>query len=291
MTDWHEAWGEPADDALWIRQSTVGSWELCPARVMLSDGHELPSEAMSFGTLVHEMLALDLEHGAGLPWTYSQTADLWSSLVADEYGVDLGELAAEETIESSAMEAIGAVQLWRRQVEPDLPSTEPLVEARLEAPLGILDNGRQVWMHGTGDVLYPDVPVGYDWKTAGRGWGEGKAMFLGQPSAYTYLAWWNHDVFIADWRYWVYDRRAAKWVLHSTQRTPQQVQAWLRHAFGIAKAIDAGAVYYTPVDSTFGKMKRGWWCSPQYCGVWDRCKGKHLADEVDESQSVEVAWV
>ncbi len=282
----------PGDDVLWMRQSTVGSWELCPARVMLSDDpgfKALPSEAMSFGTLVHEMGATDLTDGLQ-NWTIVDVMDLWDTLVTDEYGVSVFELAAEEMIRDGAVEAIGANQLWRVQVVPTLPDTDPVVETRLEAPLGVLPSGRRVWLHGTGDVLYPDSHVGVDWKTAGRGWKEGKADLTGQAAAYTYLAWVAFSEWISEWRYWVYDRQKVEWAQWTTSRTEQQVDAWLRHAFGIAKAIDAGAVMYTPVDSTFGKMSRGWWCSAKYCGAWEVCKGKYLADDVDESATVEVTW-
>ena len=286
-----DGWSPP-DDALWIRQSTVSSWELCPARVTQSTHrgfNGLPSEPMSFGTLVHEMLAKEMVDGPQ-PWTAADVEDFWDSLVVAEYGVTLPELTDDEQVKSSAVEAIGAVQTWRIQVQPTLPNSDPLVEARLEAPLGILDSGRQVWLHGTGDVLYPGVPVGYDWKTSGRDWMDGKAMALGQPSAYTYLALWNHDAFIADWRYWVFDRRSQMWRLHETSRTRQQVAAWLRHAFGIAKSIDAGATAYNPTGSSYGKIRRGWWCSPKYCGAWDICPGKYIADDLDETIEAEVVW-
>ena len=282
----------PAADALWLRQSTIGSWELCPARVMQSDQegfNDTPSEAMSFGTLVHEMTALDLAHG-GTPWTVKQTEDLWDSLLTDEYGRSLYELASEDLIKSSVEEAIGAVALWHRVVEPTLPAGERLIEQRMEAPLGILQSGREVWLHGTGDLIYTDGQPGYDWKTAGRGWNDTKAIAIGQPSAYTYLTWYNHGVYIPSWKYWVYDRQKCEWQLHETVRTPKQVSAWLRHAFGIAKSIDAGATAYVPWQSTFGKFKRGWWCSAKFCGAWSICKGKQIADDVDESEVPWTTW-
>ena len=166
-----------------------------------------------------------------------------------------------------------------------------LIEQRLEAPLGILPNGREVWLHGTGDLLYKDLAVGYDWKTSGRDWKEGRATYLGQPSSYQYLHWYNHDVWVDEWRYWIYDRGRGQWVLHTTRRDRQQVMSWLRHAFGIACAIDAGVVYYTPTQHPYGKSERGWWCSPKYCSAWDHCPGKYLADEFDEKQSAIINWV
>lgn len=284
----------PAHDALWIRQSTVGSWELCPGRVMQSKHarfNELPSEAMSFGTLVHAMIELELTGARGrVPWTTMNVSDLWDELALEEYGVSLADLADDDLILDSSIEAVGAVMQWRRQVQQTLPNGDMLIERRLEAPLGVLPNGREVWLHGTGDLLYTDIAIGYDWKTAGRGWKETKATYLGQPSAYAYLHWYNHNVWVERWRYWVYNRGSARWDLHTTYRNRQQVASWLRHAFGIACAIDAGVVYYTPTQHPYGKSERGWWCSPRYCAAWDHCPGKYLADGYDEKQLAIINW-
>jgi hypothetical protein len=62
----------------------------------------------------------------------------------------------------------------------------------------------------------------------------------------------------------------------------EQIEANLANAWEYGKMIAAGAFPYTPGDAPYGKHKRGWWCSPTYCGAWNICPGKAtIADGTD----------
>lgn len=288
------------DFDLILRQSTVKSMDLCPARVGYSGtpGYDAtPSEAMAFGTLVHLMIEQTLKDPK--PWTKGRALEAWVKALSAE-GVDLFAIADIEVLEASALEAVSAHLAWydwwtsRRD---KLDTRTMAVEQKLWRPLGQLPNGRAVWLHGTPDVIEVDPNDrfrGVDWKTAASGWKEGRIHFEMQPSAYTWLAapliGDGEDRLELDWTYAVYSRASAEWVEHHTHRGPAEVKAWLRHAWMRAKEIDAQAFPFTPVVTVYGKTQRGWWCSAKYCAAWNVCEGKYLADGVDETEQSTPDW-
>jgi hypothetical protein len=283
---------EPQEDDVLIRPSSVTSMGLCPARVgySLTEGYNpLPSEAMSFGTLEHAILERRL---TGDPFVMSRqtVGDLWRELIRDENGIELDELAPRDLIDSSVDEAIAAAFLWEEDVLPQLG--EPvIVEEVLWRPLGVLPDGRAVWLHGTPDLV-TEGPLGHDWKTAGTGWKESRRLFEAQPSAYPWLAAPRlgveaHEIAFV---FWVYDRKNSEWQPHKTSRTRAEIDSWLKVAWMRGKQIAYGAFPATTYDSQWGNYSRGWWCSPRFCAAWDICQFKHLADDVDETETIEKGW-
>lgn len=285
----------PEDDALWIRQSDVSSMDLCPARAgYLRSGQavQVPSEAMSFGTMMHTYAEHRLTEGFGDVIPKSQFEEWWVANVKRD-GFDLYELAEPDRIATSLDEALVAAAAWDREVYPNLTYAEAtesvLLEEKMEAPLGISPiSGRGVWVHGTPDVTDLKTPTIDDWKTAARGWKTSKAHATGQASTYSFLVAANYGVSIDTFGYWVWDRKAYQWELHVTTRTPAQIDAFMRHMWMRALEIDAGAFPFTPWQSQWGEYKRGWHCGVKYCAAWDVCEGKHLADDVWEEQEIDI---
>ena len=279
---------EPAEDALWVRNSDVVSWDLCAARhgyLRKGAAKQVPSEAMSFGTMMHTFAEMRLMGWDGVV-TVQQLEEWWEEAVEKD-GFSLSELAERPRIDASLQEAVQACAAWDVQVRPLLGYSEKVeFEPRLQAPLGVLPNGREVWAHGTPDVL--DVDLIDDWKTAARGWKESKARATGQLSMYIFLAEAARGYSITDGTYWVWDRSKYGWKAHFTTRDAAHVDAYLRHVWQIARAIDADAYSFNPWSSNFGDYKRGWWCSAKYCAAWDVCEGKAINDDVWEEQPIDI---
>lgn len=278
---------EPADHDIVIRQSTVGSWLLCPGRVMHSQDegfNRVPSEPMLFGTVVHNMIEAHLLGGS------ANAADaLWKAQADDEF--NLMEYASDHAVEYLLDGTTMAYERWLDHVLPRLPDEQPVyVEQKMQRPLAELEDGRVIWVQGTPDVGYSDRIL--DWKTAGRGWkensnGQSKGSFGAQ--APTYL--WLDGRGLKTFTFYVYDRSKDEWGEYITQWDSSQLSANLLTIEGIGRAIAAGVVYYTPSSDTFGKVQRGWHCSPKYCGAWEICAGKDmLADGVDLEVPIEYGW-
>lgn len=293
MTDLLDGFGwqdrdDPVDGDIELSQSTVSSMDLCPARVGYSthEGFDAsPSEPMSFGTAEHATIEHDLwsigtEHFG--TWSRDDVRDLWNeTLIAERDGSwTLADFDADEKIEQSIDELIHANKRWHQQVWPTLKAlgSELLIEERVTKCLGVLPDGRHVWFGGTADLVDVKNKRIYDWKTSGREWKESKAAMTPQAQAYTWLYG------IDDHTYWVYARNKRSWQSFRTHRRPEQVDAYLRHAWQRARQIGAGIFPATPLDSTFGDVKRAWYCSAKFCGAWDVCEFKYLPDDVYEAQ-------
>jgi hypothetical protein len=295
--------GTPMPLDLYLRQSTIESMKLCPARVGQAKEEGFlgtPSEAMAFGSLVHEIIA---EFMLGDTSVYP----LWASSpphyitvlrgIAEKDGYDLDTVASPELQERMADEAIIAFRTWHGEVWEGhgLDRAEFVaIEKPMQRLLGVIQ-GRPVWFHGTPDVILSDEAV--DWKTAGRGWstnkeGQSKGMVSIQAPMYLWLSELEVGTLLDRFVFWVFDRSAGSWQQHLTEWSAEAVQAALENAFEYAKMVDAGAYPYTPGTDDFGKPKRGWHCSPKYCGAWNICKGKaSLTDGSDLSiMAEETAW-
>lgn len=285
---------EPEDGDLQLRNSTVGSWDLCPGRVGYSEAEGFeptPSEAMSFGSMGHVAIEQDLESGDGFLWTAPALETLWAKSLADEASgpYDLYELATAERIQASVEEAVVMMAAWQQDVYPQLNLSDNIkVEEKMTVPLGVLPNGRAVWFHGTPDLVDIDNAGIYDWKTSGRAWKETKALGLLAPQAYSWLVAETQGVFIPDHFYWVWNRAKQEWVLHKTSRSQEHVDSYLRKVWAIAKSIDAQAFPFRPWSETFGNVSRGWWCSPKYCSAWNICEGKSLPDDLLEGTPIDI---
>ncbi|KKL94883.1 hypothetical protein LCGC14_1860280, partial [marine sediment metagenome] len=92
----------PIESDLQLRNSTIGSWDLCPGRVGYaeSEGFEpTPSEAMSFGSMGHGAIEVDLTEGLHL-WTKGELEMLWrESLINEQSGAyDLYKLISKDKL-------------------------------------------------------------------------------------------------------------------------------------------------------------------------------------------------
>ena len=289
---------EPADDDLHLSQTTVSNAALCPARVGYrgDEGYSyVPSEAMSFGTMVHGMAEEDLGllgtpmRWAAGSWTFYAVEEMWRDGLLNERdgSFDLYELADRERINKSIMEALHANKRWHEVVAPtlDLAGRDDWqIEKRVTKQLGTLPDGRRVWFGGTADLVVPGLAL--DWKTAGRGWDQSKADTTYQATYYTWLYGVDRH------KYWVWNRREKDWSAFETSRSPKDVESALKVAWMLARQMADGTFTATPWQDTFGKVKRGWWCSAKYCGAWDICQFKNLPDDVYEGQKIDpkVGW-
>lgn len=285
-----EAGAEPADGDLHLSQTTVGNAALCPARVGYrgDEGYDYtPSEAMSFGTMVHGMAEVDLAL-LGTPlagnWRRDSVEGMWADgLLAERDGsFDLHALASRDRIDKSVDEALLANKKWHRTVVPTLDLDEQddwEIEVRKTKQLGTLPDGRRVWFGGTADLVVPGLVL--DWKTAGRGWDQSKADTTYQATYYTWLYGVDRH------KYWVWNRRKSDWSAFETSRSPKDVESALKVAWMLARQIDDGTFTATPWQDTYGKVKRGWWCSAKFCGAWDICQFKNLPDDVYEGQKID----
>lgn len=287
------SYDEPADTDLLIRQSTIESMMLCPAKVGYTshpDYDSTPSEAMVFGTVVHDLIEDHLRNDAPLYLNQPSHATEVFYKVAERDGFDLDEVATERTISESSVEAVLAYQEWVTQwwsVRKDFFS--PLVlEERLVRPLGTLPNGRGVWVHGTPDVIEQSGLT--DWKTAGRGWSPGKGETRIQSPTYLWLAEEIRYTLPGLADYVVYDRQKKRWSSHPYQISEANINAALNVLWEFSCMIDAQVFPPTPAAAA-GRPGRGWWCTPKYCNAWDLCEFKALvADDLDVLQIRSKRW-
>lgn len=282
-----------------ISQSTIESMQLCPARVGLSGEPgfvKTVSEAMSFGTLVHALVE-KVVTGAVTTADYTNQGieQLWADLALED-GFDLHTVATGERIDASVDEARFALSSFAAWWNIEARAVDVLeTEERKYKHLGTLPAlpvGRQVWVGGTPDCVAARGAVTklYDWKTAGRGWNEGKGLVRIQSPIYTWLALGDIEREV-EFDYIVWNRRAGQWDRHPLRITPANVQAAKQTAWMWAKQIDAGAYPGTPGGESYGKYRRGWHCSARYCGAWEICPFKGLIpDNVDLEEGIVHGW-
>lgn len=293
----------PVEGDILVRQSTIGSMQLCPGRVGLSllDGFDhTPSEPMVFGSMVHNLIESFLllgEDDGQWPLRLATDSAITDSLlaVAEKDGFTPAHVASDEQIATLIAGVRDAVTSWYDQVwTPNLHQVEPAgIERTMTIPLGLLPTGQAVWLQGTPDFY--STATGYDWKTAGRGWSVSSPRYADQeltkgnfsPQAPLYLALieWTHQISPRRFVYIVYDRSKGTWSEYETVWSDAEIEASLLNAWEIGKQIAAQAFPYTPASDNFGKYERGWHCSPMYCGAWDICPGKAmLGDGYDIEQ-------
>ena len=299
----------PADDDIVVRQSTIGSMRLCPARVGLSGEPgflDAPSQAMFQGTVVHALIeeylsavASDGDLGAGMPLRLSMVPNVVSLMaeLAHADGFRLDDVASDAQIQKVAETAVAAAQSWHEQVwlGDGLDSMAILaIEAKMVRPLGTLPDGRVIWLQGTADIVHGGGIV--DWKTSSRGWkvnrdGLSQASFKVQAPLYLWLAEPILEKLASSATFYVYDVSKGQWTSHHTNWSEAQIMANLGNAWEAGKQIAAEAFPYTPAGSDYGKYGRGWWCSLKYCAAWNICPGKDsIADGVDTTARRDERW-
>lgn len=282
------------DDDVLVSQSLVGSYDLCAASVGQKGqpGYILqPNQQMSWGSMLHGAIEDDLlatlRRDPISRWTPDQLEDQWNLALQNERDGTwlLSDMTDDRVLIRHWLdEAVVAMYKWQDDVLPGLHlDDEARVEDTISRQLGTLPNGRRVFYGGTGDLVEPSMNQITDWKTSGRGWHQSKADFTGQVPGYLWL--YGQEKF----RFVVWNRQKLTWDSFDTSRTEQQIEAYLRHAFEVAAAIDAGIYPVTNVQSNFGKYNRTWQCSPKWCGAWNICPYKYLNDDKWEQQVADPA--
>lgn len=293
---------DPFDDSVFVtRQSDIK--RKCPAEILYRD-HEgynfVPSEPITIGTTAHagieEMLMAEtdneLEHAlekwSVLPYVEQQVLDTMRNDGVDD---PMSVIGSKWQLRSTAEEVSLAVREWHRTLYPWFKQQNVIaIEQRMRRLLGTSPNtGRPIGVEGTPDlVVWRAID---DWKTSKKDWDPSRATGEIQSPLYTWLASDMLEGVDIPFNYRVWDRGKAKWATHTVHVDEMQVEAAKRIAWQFALAHEAGALVAQPADSTFGKVKRGWWCSPKYCPAWEVCEYKGLVlDGVDLDTSIPVTW-
>jgi hypothetical protein len=266
-----------------IRQSTINSMELCPARIGYQDdeGYIKPfSEPLIFGNLVHECIALAIADDNMLT-TVLSIGHVLDAILETEY--ELLDSSHNPLLTDTVSEASFALTEWWKWWERE-HVTHPVTEHEMYAQLGTLADGRIIWLYGTPDYYSLDTLTAKDWKTAGRGWGAGKADHAIQASLYSHLIFANTGTLIKDWEFLVYNRRKGVWESHRTYRNRAQIESAKKVAWQRGLMLAHQIFPATPTVTENFKTKRGWYCQPKFCPAWNICEFKHLADSMDEDQ-------
>jgi hypothetical protein len=179
-----------------------------------------------------------------------------------------------------------AYRTWREQVRPHL--NDPLIiEEEMFLYLGE-GNTSNIWLKGTPDVVFADRI--HDHKTTGRAWKEGKAQHAVQAGLYMALVKQNSNIAPQEFMFDVYDRKNSVWDSWPVTRTEQEINASLQQAYQYGLQLEAGIFPATPTAEEYGKVKRGWYCSPKYCGAWNICTDKYINDDKDENVLAIRSW-
>lgn len=287
-------------DPIIVRQSTYNAYALCPARIKYRDhgGYNgVPSEAMSWGTLMHKLIELKIANPNDMVLSNtSQIITLWNQLILedtdDAYGLD--DLATEETRVSAVIEAIDALGVWESAIwRPYYASAEILgTEVALEQQIGEVNPsfGIPIILQGTVDLIMPNHIV--DWKTATTGWRPGKAEANIQAASYAYLASMagyemNLPIQVT---YVVYSRKDGRWDRHDVFVDRQTIQGTLETMRELGHAIYHRTFVATP-QANSGRLGRNWHCSAKYCGAWDVCVEKAIVpDGADLTERSAIVW-
>ena len=269
-----------------IRQSLIGQLQLCAGRVGFQnhEGYlESVSEPLVFGQCVHHIIAEDLIHDEQQDKLLQSMGDWVDEILHEQYDWSLKQVPDVPKFFSE----IGvAYRLWRKTVRPKLSDILSIEE---EQTL-FLGEGRQsnIWLQGTGDVVTATSLV--DWKTSGRGWKQVKADVSIQASLYMPLTKQNLGESIRKFTFWVFNRQAGAWQRHVTHRKVEQIDSALATAYQHGLQLEAEVFPCTPVPESSFNKKRGWYCSPKFCGAWNICDAKYMNDGKDEKVVAVRSW-
>jgi hypothetical protein len=291
VTSWKELPSKQTfdpDSDIFVRQSTIGQLQLCGGRVGYEthDGYlSALSEPLVFGTCLHYILGEDILSGNEQQDKLLQSMGDWiEEILVTDYDWSLDQVPNVHLFFS---ELGSAYRLWRTNVLPHLTGELLWAEEEMLLPLG---DGREkaIVLRGTPDAIYSDQVV--DWKTAGRGWKQEKADVSIQASLYMALAKQKLNKSIRNATFWVFNRQSGKWERHQTDRTIPQIDAALRTAHQYGLQLEAEVFPCTPVPESSFNKKRGWYCSPKFCGAWNVCEAKYMNDGVNENVVAERKW-
>lgn len=283
------------DDAIIVRQSTVNSFQLCPARV----GYEMAglvespvSDALVFGTLTHDLIEQHLVNGRAKygPANFDENA---ATILLEQYNWTIDEIPHWKQFRRDIVEAY---KLWIFQVYEHFLRNEVrgkrkfYVEEDLYYRFGVGKySGKPIYGRGTPDLaIQPEM---WDFKTTSNSyfWTQEKADTQFQPTYYLALHNANMDWQLQDFKFCVYDRKKHDWNVLSTSRTIEQQQAALRLAEAYGQQMDAEVFPATPFTESYGKPVQGWYCSTTYCGAWNVCEFKQLGSK-DATEEAVIEW-
>jgi hypothetical protein len=290
----------PSDDALFVRPSSFYNFGLCPLREVLrkQDGYDDRSnEAPGWGTGMHAIIAHFMETGE-VPGTVQDVLDRWvDELLMREPSEDIGTYASLEALSVWAGEMKTGFDLWLEQFWLPQGQHEETIAAEetVMRPLGVLPNGRDVWIRGTPDrvLMVNDQVQIQDWKTAGRGWKKGKADSNAvQLLSYAWLS--EHHGPVTRGTFVVYDRAKQEWTWSdkSFAIDADRIELGLRAMWSMAEQLDSGTAVANPFAMGGFGDGRGWHCKPKFCSAWNICDFKALpADGVHvEIRPREMSW-
>jgi len=276
-----------ANDTL-VCQSTIGQLQLCEMRWGYRTHPkylEAISEPMAFGTCAHYLCEQDLRTGEERLDLLSNMGEWVEKILVEQYDWSVSQISNPTEFFS---ELSVAYRTWLTQIKPKLPSTPVGIETKMQMHLGEGNYG-EIHLQGTPDVIYEQYIR--DFKTAGRGWKADKADVSIQASLYPALVKENFSgLKIQDFIFDVYDRSKSEWTSFPVKRRVKDINSALKHAFATGLKLEAGLFTAQPVPEASFVKKRGWYCKPKFCGAWNVCEFKYLADDVDENEIAIRKW-
>jgi hypothetical protein len=298
--DKHPVLDDPQVAHRLLRCSSVSSADLCPGRVVQATAEDFDhrtAEPMFFGTVAHH---LNERFMLGKPTPLSRIA-VWTAAeeCAQDDGFDsfLSLLPAGDQRQAWVDELLNAHMLWRQAWGAWCGQWATVTTAVVEQPLVtpiVRSLFTQWWLGGTPDLVVncttktgEPVVYGLDWKTANRGWAAGKAQASPQHKLYSHLLLTNGLPAPTAWSYLVYNRQSKRWDEHPVISTAAAVAAVLNACDGLTFMVTDEVPWYTPRGND---GKRGWHCTPEYCGAWELCPGRFLGDDKDTLHRVGSGW-
>lgn len=286
-----DAPSELTEDAIIVRQSTIGSMELCPARV----GYEMQGlsiqptgDAITFGQVVHSLCEDHLLNGPQ-PVQPKHLDERIERILVEQYDWDISRVKNYKQYRRNVVEAY---RLWTFQVYEHFLADEIKGNRRFYVEQDLYWRfSDRVWGRGT-----PDLATKYsmwDFKTTNAAfkWNQEKADTNFQATYYLAL---HNLTFGKDWqldkfRFVVYDRKNNDWNVLDTSRTKEQMASALLIAEQYGYQIQAGVFPATPFKEEYGKVKQGWYCSAKWCGAWNACAYKGIGQR-DTSEEAVREW-
>lgn len=275
----------PADGAVFVRPSAHATWMLCQAAVAFTSHPQYDNTSSmqaSRGTGVHLLNEMHIAFGTVFD-SAEQTLDAWTAEMARR-GEGFHDFTTPTRRIEVAQEILTAHQKWVEQFW--LPVGQHLdiisTERKMQMPLGVLPNGREVWLRGTADLVTAEPKV-WDWKTSSTGWQTAKLNEITQHLSYAALVEHELEIQPREAAYVVYDFKSGTWSWSefTVSFGRPQIDRVLREFFKMGAVLDADAAMASPAKrgASWGQDGRGWWCSAKWCGAWDICDGKYLLDD------------
>lgn len=293
-----ETMNTPPEGVMTVSPSQLDSWLLCNYRELYrgQPGYDnTSSEAAAFGTGEHGLIAEVLTTGQAFE-SRDDVLDHWISTMANhpKHPEDITQYASRERLLEIADELLLALNLWVEHVSPWIMDADRLmVEESVAMPLCEVE-GSEVWLQGTPDFVVrkggADVITLIDFKTAGRGWKDGKVLSATQHLTYPWLV--NHRLgeFPVNMEYIVYNRQAKEWETKALLLERTMLDAGRMMLEEMAQALYFGVGVHSPQARGGYADGPGWHCQAAYCPAWNICPGKYainvprLADKRPETQ-------